>query len=90
MKGKKPRKAQRLYSSLCFSAEHFLCHRTKFPMTQTKTAVPDRVSHRFLTASPPLGGSSYFYQFYKIPPPATFQKQNEMNFVAIFLLYVND
>ena len=23
MKGKKPRKAQRLYSSLCFSAEHF-------------------------------------------------------------------
>ena len=33
MKGKKPRKAQRLYSSLCFSAEHFLCHRTKFPMT---------------------------------------------------------
>ncbi len=30
MKGKKPRKAQRLNSSLCFSAEHF-CHRTKFP-----------------------------------------------------------
>ena len=34
MKGKQPRKAQRLYSSLCFSAEHFLCHRTKFPMTR--------------------------------------------------------
>ena len=28
-------------------AEHFLCHRTKFPTTQIKTAFQSRVSHRF-------------------------------------------
>lgn len=36
--------------SLMYHAEHFLCLRTKFPMTQTKTAVPDRVSHRFFNS----------------------------------------
>lgn len=36
--------------SLTHHAEHFLCLRTKFPMTQTKTAVPDRVSHRFFNS----------------------------------------
>ena len=36
--------------SLTHHAEHFLCLRTKFPMAQTKTAVPDRVSHRFFNS----------------------------------------
>ena len=74
MKGKKPRKAQRLYSSLCFSAEHFLCHRTEVSYDMKILTIIGII----------------FQNQILIFIKATCQRSLSRKLYVIFLLYVND
>ena len=82
MKGKKPRKAQRLYSSLCFSAEHFC---VLLDGEFIKEIYEGEAPMKILTIIEIIF-QNQILMFIK----AACQRSLSRKFYAVFLLYVND